>query len=126
MERECSVEIKSVCLEIAATVFVDQWADRVKGVSRGYHDYMVRDFFAFLLNYVNGRAKPAGIDEWIPLGDGWQSKCQSAYSRAVKACANEQADDGLNACLEWQKIFGYQMSATPHYVSLLTAMTAVR
>ena len=125
-KRECSVEMKSVCLEIAATVFVDQWPHRAKASDTSYHDHMVRDFFAFLLNYVNGSARPAGIDRWIPLGDCWQSKCQSAYNRAVKACAYEQADDGLNACLEWQKVFGYQLSATPHYVSLLTAMTAVR
>jgi hypothetical protein len=107
-KRECNVELKSICLEVAATVFVNQWANRGNGVAYGYHDFMVRDFFAFLLNYVNGRAKPAGIDEWIPLGDGWQSKCQTAYDRAVKACNYEHQDDAFNASSEWQKIFGSQ------------------
>ena len=69
---------------------------------------MVRDFFAFMLNYVNGRAKPAGINEWIPLGDAWQTKCQTAYNRAAKACNYEHQDDTYNASSEWQKIFGSQ------------------
>ena len=105
-KRECNVDLKSICLEIAATVFVNQWVNRDKGI--GYYDWMVRDFFQFLLNYVNGSAKPAGITEWIPLGDTWQSKCQMACNRAVKACEYEQANSGVMAVLEWQKIFGAQ------------------
>jgi hypothetical protein len=34
-----------------------------------YYDWMVRNFFQFLLGYVNDNARPAGINEWIPLGD---------------------------------------------------------
>ena len=114
-KRECNVEIKSVCLEVAATVFVNQWTHRADGVGYGYHDFLVRDFFGFLLNYVGGRAKPAGIDEWIPLGDCWETKCQTAHNRAVKACEHEQADDGLLAAWEWQKIFGSQFKANLIY-----------
>ena len=107
-KRECNVELKSICLEIAAGVFVNQWANRGNGIGYSYYDFMIRDFFAFLLNYVNGSAKPAGIDEWIPLGDAWQTKCQTAYNRAVKACNYEHQDDAYNASSEWQKIFGSQ------------------
>ncbi len=105
-KRECNVEIKSVCMEVAATVFVDRWEDRDKGAT--YYDWMVRDFFAFILDYVNGSAKPAGIQEWIPLGDSWQTKAQTAYNRAMKACDYEHADQGFLATSEWQKIFGNQ------------------
>lgn len=107
-KRECNVEIKSVCLEVAATVFANQWVYKDKGLGYGYHDWLTRDFFAFLLNYVNGNAKPAGIGEWIPLGDAWASKCQTAYNRAVKACDFEHGDDSFSASCEWQKIFGSQ------------------
>lgn len=107
-KRECNVDMRSVCLEVAATVFVNCWPHKDKGVGCSYHDWMVRDFFAFILNYVNGSAKPAGINEWIPLGDGWQSKCQTAYKRALKACEYEHNDDAFAASSEWQKIFGSQ------------------
>jgi hypothetical protein len=121
-KRECNVEMKSICLEVAATVFVNQWANRANGIGYGYHDYLVRDFFGFLLNYVNGRARPAGIEQWIPLGDCWETKCQAAYNRAMKACDYEQTDHGLSAVLEWQKIFGSQFTPTmPYLPSLVVA-----
>jgi hypothetical protein len=106
-KQTCNVEMRSVCLEIAAVVFIEQWSNSSEGIH--YYDFMVRDFFEFLLRYsVGGRAKPAGIDEWIPLGDCWQSKAQSAYDRACKACNYEQTDDEISAVEEWQKIFGGQ------------------
>lgn len=105
-KRECNVEIKSVCLEILANVFVTEWQYRDKTIF--YYDWMLRDFFAFMLYYVNGWARPAGITEQIPLGDCWESKCRSAYNRALKACEYEYHDDGFSASSEWQKIFGSQ------------------
>jgi len=105
-KRECNVEIKSICLEILANVFVTQWEYRHQTIF--YYDWMIRDFFAFMLNYVNGWAQPAGITEQILLGDCWASKCRSAYGRALKACDYERADDGFAASSEWQKIFGSQ------------------
>ena len=105
-KRECSVELKSISLEVAVCVFVKQWIYRSH--TTFYYDWMVRDFFAFLSNYVNGWARPAGAQEQIDLGDGWASKCQSAYSRALKACEFEQQDNEQAAASEWQKIFGSQ------------------
>jgi hypothetical protein len=105
-KRECNVEIKSVCLEVLANVFVTQWQHRHETIL--YYDWMIRDFFAFMLYYVNGWARPAGIAEQIPLTDSWQSKCRTAYNGALKACDYERADDGLAASSEWQKIFGAQ------------------
>jgi hypothetical protein len=80
---ECNVPIKSISLEVMATVFVDQWQYRNQTVL--YYDWMVRDFFGFMLQYVNGWTLVTGTEEKIYLGDAWQSKCQSAYDRAVKA-----------------------------------------
>lgn len=116
-KRECNVEIKSICLEVGATVFIDNWINRDKPIV--YYDWMVRDFFAFLLQYVNGRARPAGIgNEWIPLGGAWQSKCQSAYDRASKACQYEKDNNAFEASLEWRKVFGNQFKTD--YRSLLS------
>lgn len=105
-KRESNVEFKSVCLEVLANLFVSQWQHRDQTIF--YYDWMIRDFFAFMLSYVNGRVRPAGITEWIPLGDAWATKCRSAYNRALKACDYEFVDDGFEASSEWQKIFGSQ------------------
>jgi hypothetical protein len=82
---------------------------------------MIRDFFEFLLHYANGSAKPAGIDDWIPLGDSWQTKAQSAYERAGHACEHEKSDDSYSAVWEWQKIFGPQFKHST-LASLLAGM----
>ena len=119
-KHECNVDLKSICLEIAAGVFVQNWENRDKGMT--FYDWMVRDFFAFMLNYVNGRAKPAGIDEWIPLGDSWKTKCQTAYGRAVKACEHEHADQDTLASMEWQKIFGSRFPIDYHLTHLFAAL----
>jgi hypothetical protein len=105
-KRECNVEIKSICLEVLANVFVTQWEYRYQTIF--YYDWMIRDVLAFMMLYVNGWARPAGITEQIPFGDCWESKCRTAYWRALKACDYERADDGFAASLEWQKIFGSQ------------------
>ncbi len=73
---------------------------------------MVRDFFAFMLNYVNGRARIAGTDEWIDLGDCWETKIRSALNRAQQACNCERADQSYSATLEWQKVFGYKFKGS--------------
>jgi hypothetical protein len=124
-KRECNAAIKSICLECAATVFISQWEFREKGNRYSYHDYMVRDFFAFLLEYPNGHAKPAGSQDWIPMGDCWVSRCQSAHDRAVKACNFEYTDDAVSASNEWQKIFGSQFQTDWANSSLARALAGL-
>lgn len=106
-KQECDVPIKSICLEVAAMVFVNQWQYRTN-TGLGYHDFMVRDFFEFFLRYVGGFAKPAGIEEWIPIGSDWEARCRRAYQHALSACALEMGDDAASASNEWGQIFGSQ------------------
>jgi hypothetical protein len=114
-KRTCNVELKSICIEILAILFVDQWHNNDKTML--YYDWMVRDFFAYLLQYEDhGRTKPAGILEWIEMGDNWQTKARSAYDRAIKACEYEHADQWLAASWEWQKIFGLQFKTNWAYL----------
>lgn len=121
-KRECSVDIKSICVETLAILFVDQWIYKDRTVF--YYDWMVRDFFAYMLLFTNGRIRPAGIIEWIELGDVWQSKCQSASSRALRACEYEFADQDALAAMEWQKIFGSQFHVNYQYLNFLSALNA--
>ncbi len=120
-KRECNVEIRSICLETIAIFFVDQWQHK-DVTNLFWHDWMVRDFFNFAYQYsTGGKARPAGIDEWISAGE-WQSKCLSAYSRALKACQYEHDDQSELAIEEWQKIFGCQFGAKPR-VSVAPALS---
>lgn len=105
-KRSCNVPLKSIALEIAATSFVRQWPNNRMPVL--WYDWMVRDFFVFLWQYRGGTAQIPGVQETISLGDLWVSRCESAYSRALKACEYEYQDFGVLAEEEWKKVFGEQ------------------
>jgi SMODS domain-containing protein len=107
---ECNVDIKSISLEVLATVFAQEWQFRYQTVY--YYDWMIRDFFRFMLEYVNGWTRVPGTQEKIELGITWATKCASAYQRALKACEFEQADYPISATIEWQKIFGSRFAGT--------------
>ena len=107
-KRCCNVEIKSLALEIAACQFAVNWPHRGQGLF--WYDWLIRDFFAFMLKFKYGTAQIPGITEKIYLGDKWYSKCESAYQRALKACEYEHDNYGQLAADEWKKIFGDQFT----------------
>lgn len=107
-KRTCNVPLKSIVLEITACAFVSQWPHRQQSVF--WYDWMVRDFFSFLINFRNGTAKLPGIQETIFLGDEWASRCESAYSRSLKACEYEHEDYPNLSEDEWKNIFGDQFT----------------
>jgi hypothetical protein len=105
-QRECNVTIGSLVLELRSVNFLNKWEHFDKGAT--YHDWMIRDFFAELLEYRNGTCKMPGTDEKIDYGDEWVSKAQSALGRAKKACEYESEKKERSAAEEWRKIFGSQ------------------
>jgi hypothetical protein len=54
-----------------------------------------------------------GTFEVISLGNAWQSRAESAYYRAVRACDHERDNRIADAGEEWQKIFGLQIPRRP-------------
>lgn len=106
----CSVPIKSFHLELVASEFIAQSAWRLNNWF--YFDWIMRDFFAFLYNRANGIVVRPGIFEIISLGDAWKSRAESAYNRALKACAYERDNRIAEAGDEWQKIFGIDIPRT--------------
>ncbi len=100
----CAVPIKSFHLELVATEFMAQSRWRLNDWF--YFDWITRDFFAFLYHRANGFVFVPGTLEAIALGDDWRSRAESAYHRAVKACAHEYDNRVAAAGDEWQKIFG--------------------
>lgn len=100
----CSVPIKSFCLELLAIEFLDQWPYNEYGYF--FYDWMLRDFYKWLLTKVNTVVIAPGSLAILWLGDAWKTRAESAYDRASKACDFEDANDMENAGDQWQKIFG--------------------
>lgn len=116
-KRECNVEMKSIFLEIMVNKFVSEWQYKDRTIF--YYDWMVRDFFTYMLRWVNGRAIIAGTEQWIELGNCWESKTRSALARAQKACDYEHKNQPYSATDEWQKIFGYQFRGSSRLLEAL-------
>jgi hypothetical protein len=103
----CSAPIKSFVIELGAVNFLKMWNHYDK--SSVYYDWMIRDFFRELLEYVKDSCKIPGINEKISYGDEWESKARTALTIAEKACAFESEKDNRayrSATQEWKKIFG--------------------
>jgi hypothetical protein len=78
-----------------------------------WFDWLVRDFFAFLLGKANsGFLMPGTYIEWIDIGDAWKSKAERAHTRALNACDYERRDIDILAGLEWEEIFGNMVPTT--------------
>jgi len=105
-QEHCSVPLKSFLIELLVIEFIGTWEYRGKGTV--YYDWMVRDFFYFLKNKSQWSSVTVpGTFETIYLGDtGWQSRAETAYNRAAKACNHESENLPYSAGEEWQKIFG--------------------
>lgn len=102
-QEYCSVPLKSFWLELLAIEFLTTWPHA--GHSSVYYDWMVRDFFGFLVSKAGLYVFVPGTWDLVWLGDAWKSRAESAQGRAKKACELE----GEFTCLagdEWQKVFG--------------------
>jgi len=107
----CSVPLASFELELLMTTFIQQSPWQLKSIF--YYDWLVRDFFAWLLTKANSFVVVPGTFKIIYLGDAWKSRAQTAYDRALKACEYEYENWLILAGEEWQKIFGTDI---PRYV----------
>lgn len=110
-QRNCSVPLKSFYIELLVTDFVNQSPWRLNGYF--YYDWLVRDFFTYLLSKANSYLFAPGTYEMMWLGEDWKSKCETAQARAIKACDFEHVDSISLAGDEWKKIFGDQIPVNP-------------
>lgn len=110
-QQECSVPLKSFHIELLAKEFirVSPWG----ASSYFWFDWLIRDFFKFIQGKANQYVFVPGTAEAINIGDGWKSRCDSAYDRAVKACEYEHLDLVSLAGDEWKKIFGNMIMQNP-------------
>jgi hypothetical protein len=110
-QRHCDVPIKSFQLEALVKEFLPA---KTYGKSNEFwFDWLVRDAFAYMIARANGGFfMPGCALEWVTLGDAWVNKAQTAYDRALKACAYEYDNHDILAGDEWQKIFGTMIPLT--------------
>ena len=110
----CGVPIKSFQLELLAADFICKSPWRLYDYF--WFDWICRDFFLYLYHRANSSITLPGTLaralESIYLGDEWQSRAESAWRRAVKACDHECYNRVEAAGEEWQKIFGPQIPRT--------------
>jgi len=111
-QREHNVPLKSFQIERLAVHFLQSWSYSHQNVF--YYDWMMRDFFAYLIRLANGRLTMPGTGEIVPLGDDWKARAERAYSHAVEACNHERDNHEALAGQKWQTIFG---TAVPEFVS---------
>jgi Second Messenger Oligonucleotide or Dinucleotide Synthetase domain len=107
-QDNCNVPLKSFMIERLAEDFLLTWEWHLHG--KFYYDWMIRDFFAYLIAHANGYVIMPG-NENIPIGNDWLSRAQTAYRNAVSACENERDNFKYLAGADWQKIFGSKMPA---------------
>ena len=107
----CSVPIKSFHLELVAAEFFLQCPWRLYDYF--WFDWITRDFFAYLCLKASLSLAIPGLNEHIHLGNDWQSRALTAWSRASKACDFDKANLIDAAGEEWQKIFGTDLPRRP-------------
>jgi len=110
-QTECSVPLKSFQLELLAADFLAQSEWRFKDWF--YFDWILRDFFNFLRLKAFSTVIVPGTYEIIYLGNDWLSRAETAYARALKACAFEASNQVAEAGEEWMKIFGADVPRVP-------------
>lgn len=103
-QEYCGVPIRSFVLERLVMEFLDQWA--YKGNDEFWYDWMVRDFFAYMLRRENGTFVMPGTGEVVAIGNEWKSRAITAQRNAEAACEYDKLNLDAFATTEWQKIFG--------------------
>lgn len=103
-QEHCNVPLKSFWLELLAVEFLENWEYRSN--TTVYYDWMVRDFFKYLLGQVKEFLFAPGTYEVIYLGDAWKSKAESAYANAVEACEDEAQNYRYVTDDVWERVFG--------------------
>ncbi len=103
-QYNCSVPMKSFWIELLVVKFLMQW--QYAGKSKVYYDFLVRDFFVWLVSQECTTIVVPGTYESIAIGNQWKSKAESARDRASRATQYEADKMPYTAGDEWQKIFG--------------------
>jgi hypothetical protein len=107
------VEIESFVLELLAIRFLESWGynlDR-NADPTGYrvYDFMVRDFFPYLLFHTDAEIGIPGTSDVISAGNAWEDHALAAAMVARDATRLGAEDRIDEAKGEWRKIFRWYL-----------------
>jgi hypothetical protein len=103
-QRTRKVPISPFALELLAVDFVTTWLYQRRSVV--FYDWMVRDFFFWMVAQQGRLLAVPGSGEEMVVGDDWTPKAEAAYVTAALAADFERdnRDDRALAC--WRELFG--------------------
>lgn len=102
--RHVDAPIESFMLERLAVEFLQTWQWTVGHLL--WYDWIVRDFFGYLVARANGFVVMPGTNEWVALGVAWLPKAKAAHNAASEANVWEDFNNDALALAAWRKLFG--------------------
>lgn len=102
--RTGAIPLESLALELLVCEFVLAWIYPRRSLL--FYDWMVRDFFFWLVHQARREMLTPGALECVHLGGDWVPAAAHAYARARRACEFERDNRAEAARDEWQAIFG--------------------
>lgn len=109
-QYEHAVPIKSFHLELLAIEFLDAWHYRRLGST--FYDWMVRDFFTFLLGRADAVLTHPHTGERMWLWDDWVPDARRALRQATDACDFAEHKIDSLAIDKWRAVFGADFPTT--------------
>lgn len=101
--RHQMVPLSPFALELLVAEFVLSWTFPRRSLL--FYDWMVRDFFFWLIHQSGRELLSPGALETVRIGEEWHQEAVRAFSHAQAACAFEREND-IAATVEWQAVFG--------------------
>lgn len=105
-KRREGIPMSGMLIDTLAYQFIGSWPYRDK--SYMYHDWLIRDFFAFLANVSKDQTywRALGSASFVRNNGNFQSKAASAYQTALNAIEHESNSRPATARNKWREIFG--------------------
>lgn len=105
------VPISSFAIECLAVEFVQSWIYR--GQSALFYDWMMRDFFFWMVAQAGRHLTIPGSHELVSLGDDWVEHAERAYFSAAQGSDFERDNRDDRALTCWRQVFGPSYGVTP-------------
>lgn len=103
-KKHCNVPIKAFYIERMAIEFLSIWKHAGKGIF--WYDWMMRDFFRFMISRQWGSGVLPQSNEPYFFGGEWVSRTETALRIADLACSYEERNVNSLAGETWQQTFG--------------------
>ena len=105
------VAVSPLVLERLAVAFAHAWIYQRRSLL--FYDWMVRDFFFWMVAQAGQPLRAPGTLEQVWAGDAWRADAWEAYRRAADAAALERDNRLGEALTAWRTVFGRAFPAEP-------------